>query len=161
MQIHAREVRLIDADGGQAGVVSVQDALIRAREAALDLVEIAPNAEPPVCRVMDYGKYLFELKKKRKMQSKAKQVQVKEVKLRPTTDVGDYQVKVRKAIEFLQEGNKVKFTIKFRGREIAYHAMGREMLERLVHDLSQYGTAEGGPNLEGKQMMVVLNPTKK
>lgn len=122
-------MRLIDKDGGQVGIVSSQEALQKAQEANLDLVEIAPQSTPPVCRIMDFGKYLFEQRKR--LKKKSKQIQVKEVKMRPVTDVGDYLVKVRKAVVFLQEGNKVKFTVRFRGRELSYQQQGIDRLYQL------------------------------
>lgn len=158
-QITAREVRLIDAEGNQVGIVTPSDALKRAQEVNLDLVEIAPNSAPPVCRIMDYGKYLFELSKKSK--KKSKQVQVKEIKMRPVTDIGDYQVKVRKAIDFLKKGDKVKFTVRFRGREMAYQQQGIDILQRAEHDLQELGFVEQAPKMEGKQMVMQVAPGKK
>lgn len=158
-QIIAREVRLIDATGEQAGIVSSGEALKRAQEANLDLVEISPTAVPPVCRIMDYGKYLFELSKKAK--KKSKQVQVKEIKMRPVTDVGDYTVKVRKAAEFLKEGNKAKFVIRFRGRELSYQQQGVDILRRVENDLQDYGVVEQHGKMEGKQMVMLMVPGKK
>jgi len=150
-------VRLIDAAGEQVGIVSIQEAFRQAVDAGLDLVEISPTTQPPVCRIMDYGKYLFELGKRSK--KKSKQIQTKEVKLRPTTDVGDYQVKMRKAKEFLEAGDKVKITIRFRGREMAYMNLGRELLDRIVRDLGEIATVEQTSKLEGRQLVMVL--TKK
>ena len=143
-------------------MVKLRDALAQAQEAELDLVEIAPNAEPPVCRVMDYGKYRFEQSKKQAVQKKKqKQVQVKELKLRPVTDVGDYQVKMRNALRFLEEGHKVKFTVRFRGREMSYQQLGMELLKRLEQDLGDLGLIEQQPKLEGKQVTMVVAPKKK
>lgn len=150
-------MRLIDAAGEQVGIVSIQEAFRQAVDAGLDLVEISPTTQPPVCRIMDYGKYLFELGKRSK--KKSKQIQTKEVKLRPTTDVGDYQVKMRKAKEFLEAGDKVKITIRFRGREMAYMNLGRELLDRIVRDLGEIATVEQTSKLEGRQLVMVL--TKK
>lgn len=158
-QIYAREVRLIGADGEQIGIVSSREALMKAEEIGLDLVEISPNIVPPVCRIMDYGKYLFELSKKSK--KKSKQVQIKELKMRPTTDIGDYQVKLRKAKEFLEDGNKVKFTVRFRGREMSYQELGRELLNRIVRDAQDVAIIEVMPKLEGKQMVMIIAPAKK
>jgi translation initiation factor IF-3 len=149
---------LIDAEGGQVGIVDIAQALQQAEEVGLDLVEIAPNVSPPVCRIMDYGKYLFEQSKRHK--KKTRQIQVKEIKLRPVTEVGDYTVKVRKAIEFLKGGDKVKFTVKFRGREIAYQRMGMEMLQRAEADLKEYGTIEQPPRVEGRQMVMLVVPAR-
>jgi len=155
-------VRLIDSDGTQVGIVSNRDALQKAQEAGLDLVEIVPNANPPVCRIMDYGKFLFEENKKRnKAKKKQKQVQLKEVKFRPGTDEGDYQVKLRNLIRFLEEGDKAKVTLRFRGREMAHQDLGRQLLRRVETDLSDYGTVEQRPKMEGRQMVMVLGPIKK
>lgn len=155
-------MRLIDVDGQQVGIVSSSDAQQKAEETQLDLVEIVPNAKPPVCRIMDYGKFLFEENKKRnKAKKKQKQVQVKEVKFRPGTDEGDYQVKLRNLIRFLEEGDKTKITLRFRGREMAHQDLGRKLLKRVEADLSEYGTVEQYPKMEGRQMVMVLGPTKK
>lgn len=158
-QITAREVRLIDSEGTQVGVVSVQEALQKAQEVGLDLVEIAPNSIPPVCRVMDFGKYLFEQRKK--LKKKSKQIHVKELKLRPVTDIGDYLVKVKKAIAFLQEGNKVKFTVRFRGRELSYQQQGADILRRVENDIRDYGFVEQNPKMEAKQMVMLVAPGKQ
>ncbi len=140
----------------------LRQALQVAEEASLDLVEIAPQAVPPVCRVMDYGKYRFEQNKKQAVQKKKqKQVQIKELKLRPATDVGDYQVKLRSALRFLEEGDKVKFTVRFRGREMSYQELGMELLRRIEQDLSEVGAIEQRPKLEGKQIVMIVGPKKK
>lgn len=152
-------MRLIDKDGGQVGIVSSQEALQKAQEANLDLVEIAPQSTPPVCRIMDFGKYLFEQRKR--LKKKSKQIQVKEVKMRPVTDIGDYLVKVRKAIVFLQEGNKVKFTVRFRGRELSYQQQGIDILRRAENDIREHGTVEQTPKMEGKQMVMIVIPGKQ
>jgi len=157
-QIHVREMRLIGSAGEQVGIVSLDEALRMAEAEGLDLVEISPQTTPPVCRIMDYGKYLFEQSKR--LKKKSKQIQTKEIKLRPTTDIGDYQVKMRKATEFLQAGDKVKITIRFRGREMAYQDLGRELLARITHDLMEHGTAEQMPKMEGKQLTMILAPAK-
>ena len=158
-----REVRLTGVDGESVGVVSIQEALAAADEAGLDLVEISPNAEPPVCRVMDYGKFLFEKSKATKEQKKKqKQVQIKEIKFRPGTDIGDYQVKLRNLLRFLEEGNKVKVTIRFRGREMAHQDIGVDVLHRLKEDTADYAAVESFPTkIEGRQMIMVLAPKKK
>nr|WP_026050563.1 translation initiation factor IF-3 [Vibrio vulnificus] len=158
-----REVRLTGADGESVGVVSIQEALAAAEEAGMDLVEISPNAEPPVCRVMDYGKFLFEKSKATKEQKKKqKQIQIKELKFRPGTDIGDYQVKLRNLIRFLEEGNKVKVTIRFRGREMAHQEIGVDVLERLKVDTVEHAIVESFPTkIEGRQMIMVLAPKKK
>ena len=133
-----------------------------AEEAELDLVEISPNAKPPVCRIMDYGKYRFELaKKQQEAKKKQKQIQVKEVKFRPGTDEGDYQVKLRNLIRFLSEGDKAKVTLRFRGREMAHQDLGISLLKRVEDDLLVYGMVEQRPRLEGRQMVMTLAPTKK
>jgi len=154
-------VRVIDQDGEQVGVVPIEKALAMAEEAELDLVEISPNAEPPVCRIMDYGKFKFEQSKRQQSaRKKQKQVQVKGVKFRPGTDVGDYQVKLRNLIRFLQDGDRVKVTLRFRGREMAHQELGRELLERVKKDLEEYGVVEQFPKMEGRQMVMVMSPKK-
>ncbi len=153
---------MIDAEGNQAGVVSIREALAKAQEAALDLVEIAPTAKPPVCRIMDYGKFLFEQNKKRHAaKKKQKQIQVKEIKFRPGTDEGDYQVKLRNLIRFLEEGDKAKITLRFRGRELAHQELGMQLLKRVEQDLVEHGIVEQFPKMEGKQMVMVLSPKKQ
>lgn len=133
-----------------------------AYEAELDLVEIVPNAKPPVCRIMDYGKFRFDESKKASVaRKKQKQVQVKEIKLRPGTDDGDYQIKLRKLMEFLEEGDKTKVTLRFRGREMAHRDIGMQVLKRIEADLVEYGVVEQFPKLEGRQMVMVLAPKKK
>ncbi|HHB91642.1 MAG TPA: translation initiation factor IF-3 [Thioploca sp.] len=160
--ITATEVRLIDVDGKQIGIVSLEEAQKKASEATLDLVEIVPHTKPPVCRVMDYGKYLFEENKKRnKAKKKQKQVQIKEVKFRPNTDVGDYQVKLRNLMRFLEEGDKAKVTLRFRGREIAHQDIGRDLLKRVETDLLEFGSVEQHPKMEGRQMVMTIAPIKK
>ena len=155
-------MRLIDVDGKQVGIVSLEEAQKKASEATLDLVEIVPHTKPPVCRVMDYGKYLFEENKKRnKAKKKQKQVQIKEVKFRPNTDVGDYQVKLRNLMRFLEEGDKAKVTLRFRGREIAHQDIGRDLLKRVETDLLEFGNVEQHPKMEGRQMVMTIAPIKK
>ncbi|HIE02797.1 MAG TPA: translation initiation factor IF-3 [Thiotrichaceae bacterium] len=160
--ITAPQVRLIAVDGQQIGIVSSQEAQEKAQEVHLDLVEIVPNAKPPVCRIMDYGKFLFEENKKRnKAKKKQKQVQLKEIKFRPSTEEGDYQVKLRNLIRFLEEGDKAKITLRFRGREMAHRELGFKLLNRLKADLSQHGTIEQEPKMEGRQMAMVFGSNKK
>jgi translation initiation factor IF-3 len=160
--ITAREVRLIGADGNQIGIVSLEEAQSVADEADLDLVEIVPNAEPPVCRVMDYGKFLFEQKKqKQQARKKQKQVHIKEVKFRPGTGEGDYQVKLRNLIRFLNDGDKTKVTMRFRGREHVHRDLGLNLLKRVEADLDEFGSVEQAPQMEGRQMVMVLAPKKK
>jgi len=154
-------VRVLGADGEQAGVLTIEQALALAEESGLDLVEIAPQSEPPVCRVMDYGKFVFETNKKQSVaRKKQKQVQVKEIKFRPGTDIGDYQVKLRNLIRFLEDGDRVKVTLRFRGREMAHQELGVELLERVKLDLEEYGVVEQFPRMEGRQMVMVLSPKK-
>ena len=143
------------------GVVPIREAQQAALDAELDLVEIVPNAVPPVCRVMDYGKYIFEESKKRHAaKKKQKQIQVKEIKFRPGTDEGDYQVKLRNLIRFLTEGDKAKVTIRFRGRELMHQELGMKVVQRLETDLVEYGVVEQHPKMEGRQLVMVLSPKK-
>ncbi|GAA6186314.1 MULTISPECIES: translation initiation factor IF-3 [Alteromonadaceae] len=162
-EITATEVRLIGKEGEQLGIVSLGEAQTLADQASLDLVEISPNAEPPVCKVMDYGKFLFEKSKAQKEQKKKqKQIQVKEIKFRPGTDEGDYQVKLRNLRRFLEGGDKAKVTIRFRGREMAHQEIGIEQLKRVRADLEDIANCESFPHrVEGRQMIMVLAPIKK
>ncbi len=149
-------------DGEAIGIVSIKEAQEVADEAGLDLVEISPNAEPPVCRIMDYGKYLFDKAKAQKEQKKKqKQIQVKEVKFRPGTDENDYQVKLRNLIRFLEDGDKAKVTLRFRGREMAHQNLGMDLLNRIKADLEEYAVVESFPKMEGRQAIMVLAPKKK
>lgn len=160
-EITAAEVRLIGAQGGQVGVVNLDEALKQADDAELDLVEIVPNAEPPVCRIMDLGKFLFEQnKKKHAARKKQKQIQVKEVKFRPGTDDGDYQVKLRNISRFLENGDKVKVTLRFRGREMAHQELGSKMLDRIEADMQESSEVEQNAKLEGRQMIMILAPKR-
>jgi translation initiation factor IF-3 len=155
-------LRVIDAEGGQAGVMGRLEALAMASDAGLDLVEVSPTAEPPVVRVMDFGKYLFEQNKKaHSAKRKQKQIQVKEVKFRPGTEEGDYQVKLRNLIRFLTEGDKAKVTLRFRGREMAHQDIGRKLLARVSADLTAIAVVEQNPLMEGRQMVMVFSPKKK
>ena len=161
-EITAPEVRLVGAEGEQLGIVNIRAALQMAEEAELDLVEIAPLAKPPVCKVMDFGKYKYqEAKRAHEAKLKQKQVQVKEVKFRPGTDDNDYQIKLRNLIKFLQEGDKAKITLRFRGREMAHQEFGMRMLERIKGDLTDVAQVEQFPKMEGRQLIMVLAPTKK
>lgn len=161
-EITSLEIRLIGADGNQVGVVRTREALEMAEEAALDLVEIQPTAEPPVCRLMDYGRFRFDQKKKlNEAKKKQKQVQIKEIKFRPGTDEGDYQVKLRNLTRFLNEGDKAKVTMRFRGREHAHRELGLELLKRVEGDLAEISIVEQQPQMEGRQMIMVLSPKKK
>ena len=153
-EIEAKNVRLIDANGEQAGLVSIEDALEQSQIAGLDLVEISPDAEPPVCKIMDYGKKLFEAKKQ-------KNTQVKEMKFRPGTDTGDYEIKLRSMTRFLENGDKAKVTLRFRGREMAHQELGMQMLKRIEVDLDKIGTVEQFPKMEGRQFTMVIAPRSK
>ncbi len=160
--INVPEVRLIDVDGNQAGIVSTSEALRAAEESGLDLVEISPTAKPPVCRIMDYGKFLFELSKKQaEAKKKQKQIQIKEIKFRPTTEDGDYQVKLRNLTRFLNNGDKVKITLRFRGREVAHQELGMKILERVQADTAEIAVVEQQAKREGRQLLMVLSPKKK
>ncbi|MFP5349977.1 MAG: translation initiation factor IF-3 [Gammaproteobacteria bacterium] len=161
-RINAPRVRLIGSDGQQIGIVPTQEALRKAEEAELDLVEISPQASPPVCRIMNYGKFQYEESKRRHAaKKKQKQIQVKEVKFRPGTDIGDYQVKLRNLIRFLENGDKAKITLRFRGREMAHQELGMQLLKRVEADLKDYGAVEQFPRLEGRQMVMIIGPHKR
>ena len=161
-EIRSSSVRLVGADGGQRGIVSRDEALAEARASGMDLVLVAPEADPPVCKVMDYGKHLFELKKTKAAQrKKQKQIQVKEMKFRPGTEEGDYQVKLRNLKRFLDEGDKAKISLRFRGREVVHPEIGMALMERIAGDLEEYGQIEAEPKFEGRQVVMVLAPTKK
>ena len=156
------EVRLIGADGEQIGIVKLTEAINLADEAGVDLVEIAPTAQPPVCRLMDYGKFRYqESKKKHDAKQKQKQVQIKEIKFRQNTDEGDYNIKLRNVTSFLNEGDKVKVTLRFRGREMAHQEFGMRLLERVRTDLEPFAVVEQFPKMEGRQMVMVLSPKRK
>lgn len=153
---------MIGVKGEQLGIVTLADANTLADEAEVDLVEIAPTAQPPVCRLMDYGKFRYqESKKKHDAKLKQKQVQIKEIKFRPNTDEGDYNIKLRNLVNFLNEGDKVKVTLRFRGREMAHQEFGMRLLERVRDDLESYAIVEQFPKMEGRQMVMVLSPKKK
>jgi translation initiation factor IF-3 len=153
---------LIGKEGEQIGVVSIATAQTMAEEAELDLVEIAPTAKPPVCRIMDYGKYKYrESKKAHEAKLKQKQIHVKEIKFRPGTDEGDYQIKVRNLVKFLQEGDKTKISLRFKGREMAHQELGVNLLKRVEADLASHGTVEQFPKMEGRQLVMVVAPKKK
>ncbi len=154
-------MRLINAEGEQVGVVSISEAKQSAENSELDLVEIVPNSEPPVCRVMDYGKFIFEQnKKKHASKKKQKQIQIKEIKFRPGTEDGDYQIKLKNLIKFLSNGDKAKITLRFRGREMVHQELGTKMLKRIEADLEEYGSVEQFPKMEGRQMVMVLASKK-
>ncbi len=154
------EVRLIGSDGDNVGVVSPEKALELSEEAGLDLVEISPNASPPVCKIMDYGKYKYE-QQKRESEARKNQkiIEVKEIKFRPGTDTHDYDVKMRSVTKFLEKGDKVKITMRFRGREMAHQELGRELLERVATDIEGHGKIENIPKMEGRQMTMMIGPT--
>lgn len=161
-EIRAQEIRLIGLDNEPVGIVKLQVAFQMAEEADVDLVEIAPNANPPVCRLMDYGKFKYqEQKKAHEAKMKQKVISVKEIKFRPGTDEGDYNVKLRSLVKFLGEGDKCKITLRFRGRELAHQEIGARMLERLKTDLEPYGQVEQFPRMEGRQMVMIMAPKKK
>jgi translation initiation factor IF-3 len=161
-RIRAPEIRLIGADGDNAGVVSPSEALEMAEEAGLDLVEISPNANPPVCKIMDYGKYKYEQQKREaEARKKQKTIEVKEVKFRPNTDTHDYEVKMRNVFKFLENGDKVKVTLRFRGREMAHQQLGRELLQRVAEDVKELGKVENMPKMEGRQMIMIIAPGAK
>ena len=142
--------------------MAIAAAIEVAKQEGLDLVEVAPTAEPPVCRIMDFGKYLFEQNKKaQSAKRKQKHVHVKEIKFRPGTDEGDYQIKLRKLVEFLEYGDKTKITLRFRGREMAHQELGANLLARVREDLDEYGVVEQMPQMEGRQMIMVMSPKKK
>ncbi|MFP6839650.1 MAG: translation initiation factor IF-3 [Pseudohongiellaceae bacterium] len=160
--IEAEQVRLVGADGEQVGIKSIEEARAAAEDAKLDLVLISPDSDPVVCKIMDHGKHVFDLKKQ-KAASKKKQrrVHVKEIKFRPGTEEGDYQVKLRNLIRFLKEGDKTKVSLRFRGRELAHQHLGAKLIERIREDLAEFGTVEQEPKMEGRQIIMVLAPTKK
>ena len=161
-EIRVPKVRVIGSDGEMIGVLSREEALALAEEEGLDLVEIQPNADPPVCRVMDFGKFKFEAQKKANLaKKKTKQVEIKEVKFRPVTDEGDYQIKLRNMRRFLEEGDKVKVNIRFRGREMSHQELGREMASRIETDLGEEIVIESRPRLEGRQMVMMIAPKKR
>lgn len=152
---------MINAEGEQKGVVDTAAALEEADTADLDLVEVSPNAEPPVCRIMNYGKYVFEENKKKQLaKKKQKQTHVKEIKFRPGTEEGDYQVKLRNLVRFLTDGDKAKITLRFRGREMAHQELGQKLLKRVEQDLIELGTVEQYPRMEGRQMVMVVAPKR-
>ncbi|QCI17536.1 translation initiation factor IF-3 [Buchnera aphidicola (Acyrthosiphon lactucae)] len=162
-EIRAIKVRLTGIEGDQIGIVNLREALEKSEELGLDLVEISPNAEPPVCRIMDYGKFLYEKSKSSKEQKKKQKViQIKEIKFRPGTDESDYQVKLRNLIRFLEDGDKAKITLRFRGREMAHQKIGVDVLNRVKNDLFELATVESFPSkIEGRQMIMILAPKKK
>ena len=158
-KIRSSELRLIGADGDNVGVVTPERAMEMAAEAGLDLVEISPNANPPVCKIMDFGKYKYETQKREaEARKKQKIIEIKEVKFRPNTDVNDYDVKMRNVFKFIENGDKVKVTLRFRGREMAHQNLGRELLERVAQDTKEVGRVENFPKMEGRQMVMLIGP---
>lgn len=158
-KIRSPEIRLIGAEGENVGVVTPTRAMDLAEEAGLDLVEISPNASPPVCKIMDFGKFKYEQQKREsEARKKQKVIEVKEVKFRPNTDTHDYEVKMRNVYKFLENGDKVKVTLRFRGREMAHQNLGRELLERVAEDTKEMGKVENMPKMEGRQMVMMIGP---
>ncbi|MEM9844724.1 MAG: translation initiation factor IF-3 [Pseudomonadota bacterium] len=161
-RIRGTEIRLIGADGENVGVVSPERAIEMAEDAGLDLVEISPNATPPVCKIMDFGKYKYEQQKREsEARKKQKVIEVKEVKFRPNTDTHDYDVKMRNVFRFLDQGDKVKVTLRFRGREMAHQELGRDLLERVASDIEGVGKVENMPKMEGRQMIMIIGPSAR
>lgn len=159
--IRVPKIRLIDHDGENVGVVSPEEAIEMAEEVGLDLVEISPNADPPVCKIMDFGKFKYEQQKKAaEARKKQKIIEIKEVKFRPNIDSHDYDVKMRSVHKFLGEGDKVKVTLRFRGREMAHQELGRDLLERVAVDIEELGKIESMPKMEGRQMTMIIAPSK-
>jgi translation initiation factor IF-3 len=161
-QISALRVRVIDENGEQAGIMLTRDAIARAEELSMDLVEVSPNAEPPVCKIMDYGKYVYQKDKaQHAAKKKQKQIQVKEIKFRPTTEKGDYETKLRSAHSFIEEGDKVKVTVRYRGREMAHQELGMALMDRVRKDLEEIALVEQYPKMEGRQAVMVLSGKKR
>ncbi|MDA8561786.1 translation initiation factor IF-3 [Gammaproteobacteria bacterium] len=160
-EIRVSEVRLIDGEGNQLGVVPTREAKRISEEAGLDLVEVSPDARPPVCRVMNFGKFNYQQKKRKgAAKKKQKQIQLKEVKFRPVTEEADYQVKIRNAVRFLENGDKAKISLRFRGREMTHPELGMQLLERIIADTVDFSIVEQRPKMEGRQMIMVLGPKK-
>ncbi|MEM0946810.1 MAG: translation initiation factor IF-3 [Pseudomonadota bacterium] len=160
-RIRASEIRLIGADGENVGLVTPERGLQLAEDAGLDLVEISPNATPPVCKIMDFGKFKYETQKREaEARKKQKTIEVKEVKFRPNTDTHDYDVKMRNVVRFLENGDKVKVTLRFRGREMAHQELGRDLLHRVAADIEELGKVENMPKMEGRQMVMMIGPAK-
>ena len=158
-RITSQDVQVIASDGDNLGILNLQDAISRAKEQGLDLIEIAPNAKPPVCKIMDMGKYKYDAQKKaNKAKKKQKKIELKEIKLRPVTEVHDYSFKIKNAQKFLNKGDKVKFTIRFKGRELQHTHLGNELMEKIKTDMSSVGKIELQPKFDGKQMIMVIQP---
>jgi translation initiation factor IF-3 len=155
-------VRVIGDDGSQAGIMLTRDAIARAEELGMDLVEVSPNADPPVCKIMDYGKYIYQKDKaQHAAKKKQKQIQVKEIKFRPTTETADYETKMRAAQRFIEEGDKVKVTVRYRGREMAHQEIGMQLMDRVKGDLDAIAVVEQYPKMEGRQAVMVLSAKKR
>ena len=158
-RIKSLEVQVINSDGQNLGVLSIKDALYRAEEEGLDLIEISPNAKPPVCKIIDMGKYNYNLQKKAsKAKKKQKLVELKEIKLRPVTEIHDYNFKLKNAQKFLEKGDKVKFTVRFKGREMQHTHLGKKLMERIINDTANLGRVEINPKLEGRQIVMIIQP---
>ena len=158
-RITSAEVQVIGSDGDNLGILNLNDAINRARDEGLDLIEIAPNAKPPVCKIMDMGKYKYDAQKKaNKAKKKQKKIELKEIKLRPVTEVHDYTFKIKNAQKFLAKGDKVKFTIRFKGRELMHSNLGNDLMSRIQEDIKSVGKVEMSPKFEGKQMIMVIQP---
>jgi translation initiation factor IF-3 len=161
-EINVPRVRVIAADGSQVGVMLTRDAIARAESEGLDLVEVSPNADPPVCKIMDYGKYIYQKDKSQQAaRKKQKQIQVKEVKFRPTTEEADYQTKLRALHRFLEEGDKIKITLRYKGREMAHQELGFQLIDRIKADLDEVALIEQSPKMEGRQAVMVMSPRKR
>ena len=158
-RINALEVQVINSDGKNLGVVAIREAIELAKEQGLDLIEISPKANPPVCKIVDMGKYRYELQKKaNKAKKKQRVVVLKEIKLRPGTEIHDYNFKLKNSLRFLEKGDKVKFTVKFKGREMQHTHLGKDLMDRIKNDISQVGKVEAEPRLEGRQMVMIIQP---
>lgn len=157
-RITSPEVQVIGSDGGNLGILNLNDAINRAKDEGLDLIEIAPNAKPPVCKIMDMGKYKYDAQKKLTKQKKQKKVELKEIKLRPVTEVHDYTFKIKNAQKFLAKGDKVKFTIRFKGRELQHSSLGNQLMDKIKLDMQDIGRVELQPKFDGKQMIMVIQP---
>ncbi len=158
-EIRSKEIRVIGSNGEQAGIMSVRDGLRMAQEAGLDLVEVAPNAKPPVCRIMDFGKYMYEQsKREREARKKQKVINIKEIRMTPKIDSHDFEVKTKNAVKFLQDGDKVKVTIRFRGREIVHADLSKQLLTNMADKIKESGTVEREPRIEGRNMIMILTP---
>ena len=158
-RITSQDVQVIASDGDNLGILNLQDAINRAKEEGLDLIEIAPNAKPPVCKIMDMGKYKYDLQKKaNQAKKKQKVVSLKEIKLRPGTEIHDYNFKIKNAKKFITKGDKVKFTVKFKGREMQHVELGKDLMNRIIEDTKEIGKVETHPKFEGRQMIMIIQP---